>query len=396
VRLVHLSDLHLGYRQYQRLTPGGLNQREADVAGTFRTAIDRIISIAPDVVIVAGDVFHSVRPTNAAILHAFNQFVRLTRALPNTDIILIAGNHDTPRSAETGGILQLFAQLGLHVVDRDVKRLAFPARDLSVLCIPDVPGLVIPSLMPDANARFNVLAVHGEVPGTLPENVTRSDPAAVQISREELVAGRWDYVAMGHYHVYREVAPNIYYSGSIEYTSLNTWGEWHEERIAKLSGKGFIEQNLETGEHVFHELPAARPIIDLQPIQVGGMPAADVDKAIRKIMDSVVGGIDDKIVRLVVRDMTRSLARELDHKAIREYKRRALAFNLDLRPPDIHPGRSASGAPGRRPSLAEIVREKLSTRDLTPGVDREILITKAIGYLDEAQLTAVSTTMTEV
>jgi DNA repair protein SbcD/Mre11 len=396
VRLVHLSDLHLGYRQYQRLTPGGLNQREADVAATFRTAIDRVIAVAPDVVIVAGDVFHSVRPTNQAIVHAFLQFSRLVRALPNTDVILIAGNHDTPRSAETGGILQLFAQLGLYVVDRDAKRLAFPSRDLSILCIPDVPGLVRPSLTTDSSARFNVLAVHGEVPGTLPERVTRSDPAAVQISREELIAGRWDYVAMGHYHVYREVAPNIFYSGSLEYTSLDTWGEWHEERVAKLSGKGFIERNLETGEHEFHELPAARPLVDLPPIQVGGLPAADVDKAIRKMIDSCAGGIDDKIVRLIVRDMTRPLARELDHNAIREYKRRALAFNLDLRPPDIHPGRSASGAPGKRPSLADIVREKLSTRDLTPGVDRAVLIDKAISYLDQAQLTAVAPAMTEV
>jgi hypothetical protein len=32
LRLVHLADLHLGYRQYQRLTPRGINQREADVA----------------------------------------------------------------------------------------------------------------------------------------------------------------------------------------------------------------------------------------------------------------------------------------------------------------------------------------------------------------------------
>ena len=39
MRLVHLSDLHLGYRQYQRLTPGGVNQREADVATTFRTLV---------------------------------------------------------------------------------------------------------------------------------------------------------------------------------------------------------------------------------------------------------------------------------------------------------------------------------------------------------------------
>src|SRR5205823_565383 len=108
MRLIHLSDLHLGYRQYQRLTPGGVNQREADVAGTFRTAIDRISKLAPDVVIVAGDIFHSVRPTNQAILHAFIQFARLKQALPNSVLLLVAGNHDTPRTSESGGILQLF------------------------------------------------------------------------------------------------------------------------------------------------------------------------------------------------------------------------------------------------------------------------------------------------
>ncbi len=42
-------------------------------------------------------------------------------------MLLIAGNHDTPRSSETGGILQLFAQLGLSVVDREAAaQLPFP------------------------------------------------------------------------------------------------------------------------------------------------------------------------------------------------------------------------------------------------------------------------------
>src|SRR4029079_13580154 len=138
MRLVHLSDLHLGYRQYQRLTPGGINQREADVAATFRASIDQIIELAPDVVIVAGYIFHTVRPTNQAILHGFIQFARLAEALPNTEVLLLAGNHDTPRSSETGGILQLFTQLGLHVVDREPKRLRFAGGRLSILAVPGV------------------------------------------------------------------------------------------------------------------------------------------------------------------------------------------------------------------------------------------------------------------
>ena len=52
MRLVHFSDLHLGFRQYQRLTPGGVNQREADVAATFRTVIDRVIALRPDVILM--------------------------------------------------------------------------------------------------------------------------------------------------------------------------------------------------------------------------------------------------------------------------------------------------------------------------------------------------------
>ncbi|HEU4990688.1 MAG TPA: metallophosphoesterase, partial [Gemmatimonadaceae bacterium] len=64
MRVVHLSDLHLGFRQYQRLTPLGANQREADVALTFKRTVDRVIALHPDLVVIAGDVFHSVRPTN--------------------------------------------------------------------------------------------------------------------------------------------------------------------------------------------------------------------------------------------------------------------------------------------------------------------------------------------
>ena len=392
MRLVHLSDLHLGYRQYQRLTPGGVNQREADVAATFRTAIDRVIALRPDVIVVAGDVFHTVRPTNQAILHAFIQFGRLVQALPNAITILVAGNHDTPRSTESGGILQLFAQLGLQVVDREPRRFSFPERGLSILAVPDVPNMVRPSLTPDPEARINLLVLHGEVQGMLPANVVATDRASVEISHEELGASRWDYVALGHYHVYREITPNAFYSGSIDYTSANTWGELYEQRIAGIGGKGLIERDLITGEHHFHVLPAARPLIDLPPVSGRGLSAAEVDDRIRTTVGGCDGGIDEKIVRLTVRDVPRHVARELDHRAIREYKRRALNFQLDVRRPEalrLH----GTGAPGRRPSLNEIVREKLLARTLDSDVDRVALVERALAYLDEAQAVASPSTL---
>ncbi|MBV9878947.1 MAG: DNA repair exonuclease [Gemmatirosa sp.] len=385
MRLVHLSDLHLGFRQYQRLTPAGINQREADVAQAFRRAIEHAIELRPELVLIAGDVFHTVRPSNPAILAAFQQFARLTQALPDASVVMVAGNHDAPRTRETGCILRLFREAGVHVVDEEPQRIAFPERDLSVLAVPDVPGVPRPPLEPDPSARYNVLLIHGEVEGVLPNHAAPVDRAPIAITPQELGASRWDYVALGHYHVYREVGPNAYYSGSIDYTSANAWGELVEERAIGIAGKGIIEHDLDTGAHRFHALPASRPLLDLPALSGVGLTATELDAQIRSAVDAAPGGIDDKIVRLVARDVPRHVARELDHKALREYKRRATHFHLDTRRPEII-RTSASGAPMRRPSLADTVREKLRTRLLPSDVDREALVALGLRYLEEADL----------
>src|SRR5207302_2677585 len=137
MRIAHLADLHLGFRQYYRQTSQGINQREADVALGFRRAVDGVIAAAPDLVLVAGDLFHSVRPTNPAILDAFNQIRRLRGSLPAAPVVVIAGDHDTPRSVETGTILKLFEAIeDVHVLVHDAKRLDLESLDLSLLCVP--------------------------------------------------------------------------------------------------------------------------------------------------------------------------------------------------------------------------------------------------------------------
>lgn len=393
MRLVHLSDLHLGFRQYQRQTPAGINQREADVAASFKRAIDKTIELAPDFVVMGGDIFHSVRPTNPAILHAFTQFARLMQALPNAGVVMVAGNHDTPRTAETGCILRLFGPLGIHVVEGEAQRVDFPEAGVSVLGVPDLPG-GIPALTPNPDARYNVLVLHGEVQGMLPEYMRHADRATAEIPAEELRAERWDYVALGHYHVYREIAPNAYYSGSIDYTSTNPWGELREERAAGVGsgvpgegGKGIIEYDLASRERRFHHLAVTRPLIDLPAIDATGMTAADLDVAIQGRIDACAGGIDDKIIRLIVRDIPRHIARELNHKALREFKRRALHFHLDTRKPELI-RRNASGGPVRRPSLADTVREKLVTRVLGDDIDRAAFVELGLKYLHEADVLA--------
>jgi DNA repair exonuclease SbcCD nuclease subunit len=383
VRLVHLADLHLGFRQYHRLTPTGINQREADVGDAFRRAVDRVIALRPDIVVIAGDVFHTVRPNNIAIISAFQQFSRLRASLPDAAMVMVAGNHDRPRSAELGCILRLFAPLGYHVADEKAQRFPFPEKDLSIFAVPDLTG-ALPALTPEPGVKHNVLVLHGEVEGMLPEHMARMDRAVTEIPQSAIGAPQWSYVALGHYHVHREIAPNAFYSGSIEYTSANPWGELVEERESGLAGKGFIEYDLDAKAARFQPLEAVRPLVNLPAVTAKGMSATELDAAIKERVDGCPGGIDDKIVRLVVRDVPRHIVRELDQKALREFKRRALHFHLDTRRPELARPTTGSGAPGRRATLPEMVESYLQKRPMETGIDRAAIVALGLEYLQEA------------
>jgi DNA repair protein SbcD/Mre11 len=383
VRLLHLSDLHLGFRQFQRTTPTGINQREADVAQSFTRAIDRVIELKPDLLLIAGDVFHTVRPTNPAILHAFAQFSRLMHELPEAIVVMVAGNHDMPTSSETRCILRLFSPLGIHVVDTEARRLSFPERELSILAVPDLPPRSV-ALEPDPAARLNVLLLHGEVEGAMPRFWGPSDRGDLQIPAVEVLNPAWDYVALGDIHVYKKIGPNAFYSGSLDYTSTSVWAEVEEQRAQKLPGKGMIERDLESGKQTFHPLPVAREFLDLPPIEARGLSASDLDAKIAAAVARAPGGIDGKVVRLVARDVPRHIAREVDHKTLREFQRRALHFEFDTRRPEIVRN-SASGGPGKRPSLADMLRESLRNRTLASDIDRDRLVELGAHYLRDAE-----------
>jgi exonuclease SbcD len=383
MRLVHLSDLHLGYRQFHRQTAAGINQREADVASVFRAAIDKIIEIKPEIVLIAGDVFHNVRPPNPAILLAFTQFSRLVHALPDALVVMVAGNHDAPRSAETVCILRLFSPLGIHVVDAEPRRLTFPERNLAVLAVPDTLA-PRPSLDPDPAFERNILVMHSELRGIIPLSSADIERAALQVDPREIGYDRWSYVAMGEYHIHRKLHHNAFYSGALEYTSFNIWGEQQEEKEARLKGKGIVEYNLDTRKSVFHSLAPARPLVDLPVISGRGLTAIEVDAAIRDNVARWPGGIEDRIVRQVVIDIPRHVSRELDQRALRDYKRRALSFQLDTKRPDVL-RQTGAGAAGRKASLTDTVREWLWARTIPPDVSREAIVDLGLGYLKLAE-----------
>ena len=53
------------------------------------------------------------------------------------------------------------------------------------------------------------------------------------------------------------------------------------------------------------------------------------------------------------------------------------------------------GSPGRRPSLADIVRDKLHSRLLESDIDRSALVDLGLRYLTEAEAVSAATVASE-
>jgi hypothetical protein len=120
----------------------------------------------------------------------------------------------------------------------------------------------------------------------------------------------------------------MFYAGAIERVSNNIWAE-----AERGHGKGFVTFDTTTRESAFHELET-RPVIDLPRIfDANQHSAQELNERIRKLVDGIKGGIEGKIVRLVIQDIPRDHFRELDHRFLRECKAQSLHFHLDARRP---------------------------------------------------------------
>lgn len=390
MKLAHLADLHLGFRQFDRQTSKGANQREVDIAEAFRRAVDDILEQKPDLIVIAGDLFHSVRPTNAAILYCFRQLHRVRTGLPNSPIVVIAGEHDTPRSTETGSILRLYEALGVEIAVEEARRIVLPKLDCAVLAVPQqaLAKADRPALRPEPGGpTLNVLVTHG-VYGGLGEERGTMEYGGAQLTRELLAPEKWDYIALGHYHTAQSVATNAWYAGSLEYLPPNPWGQIQDDQDAakgkkRRAGKGYLLVELPGARVTFRPIEPTRRHIDLPPIQGAGLNAKDLDAGVAERVNAVK--IDDQIVRLVVWDVDRATTRDLDHAAIRAYKARALNFLLDLRRPQGQRANASTLGPGvRRQTLSETVREFLGRRPLDAELNRETFVKLGLDYLEAA------------
>jgi exonuclease SbcD len=85
----HISDIHLGYSQFN------LQEREEDIYEIFEEAIDKSMEEHAEIIILAGDIFHTPRPSGASIIKLANQLKKLKEmAIP---VYFILGEHDINR-----------------------------------------------------------------------------------------------------------------------------------------------------------------------------------------------------------------------------------------------------------------------------------------------------------
>jgi DNA repair exonuclease SbcCD nuclease subunit len=102
---VHAADLHLGYSQY------GLEARREDFDRAFQELVDKTLELKPTFMIIAGDLFHTARPSNVTLENAVKNFSRLRNA--EIPVLVVDGSHDSAPNVVTSTILNPLDSAGL-------------------------------------------------------------------------------------------------------------------------------------------------------------------------------------------------------------------------------------------------------------------------------------------
>ncbi|MGW8393265.1 exonuclease SbcCD subunit D C-terminal domain-containing protein [Pseudoduganella sp. HUAS MS19] len=166
MRLLHTSDWHLGQslhnfdRHYE-------HQRFLD------WLLDTIVSEQADALLVAGDIFDNANPSAASQRQLYTFLQQARARAPQLDIVVIAGNHDSPGRLEAPGPL-----LEVH----GTSVIGCPHRDADGNIA--VERMLVPLTGKDGSVAAWVLAVpflrHSDLPRQAPAEQAASEDAAPQ------------------------------------------------------------------------------------------------------------------------------------------------------------------------------------------------------------------------
>ncbi len=320
MRILHLADTHLGFSAYRKLTNEGMNQREIDVYNSFIQCIDYAIKSKPDIVLHAGDLFDSVRPTNRAISVAIQQVLRLSQK--KIPFIVISGNHETPRLKGTGNIFTIFEHLDhvYPVYDEGYKTVEINKKN-KITVIHAIPQCQtkedfnnnLKKIEIDSDSDFNVLMAHGAVTGIKEFKMNEFNELIIPSNIFDM---NFDYIALGHYHKYSKIRENVFYSGSTENLSFSDVGV----------NKGFLEINLDKKmDYSFIEINN-RPMIDFPPIDCLNLTVEEVFQKIKQKINKIQP--EGKIFRIRLLNIPSHIYRGIDFNQIRKITKGSVHFEI--------------------------------------------------------------------
>lgn len=342
MRIAALSDLHLGFRAFQA-THAGRNAREVDVEQAWENAVTQVIAARPDLVTIAGDVFHHPRVSDFA-KRAF--LAGLARILEETAayVVVLQGNHDAGRTAEVLTPIALAQVVDQDSGRKDVsgarrlylvtepQRIRFvvgpewtPSKDrtelVSVACFPFTTGKQATyELAPEPKTDVNILLMHAAVKGDHIPWFYGGD-RALDIKKE---AHRWDAIILGDYHEFTRLHPEhlAFYSGSLERTSSNIWQE--------EAPKGWVLVDTKARTLEFVEVPT-RGMASLDVSDLPDVPTAEVvNDLLAEVLrqgESYAGAI----VRLKADDFPIEEREHIDWSLVRKLRDVCFHFYLDIR-----------------------------------------------------------------
>ena len=254
MKIVHLSDLHLG----KRVNEFSMLEDQAYILSSILRIIDEV---GPEAVIVAGDVYDKPVPPAEAV-ELFDDFLwQLARR--KVQVFVVSGNHDSPERIAFAS--RLIDHSGIHLSPVYSGQVApttladeyGPVRfymlpfvkpthvrryfeDKEISSYTDALRVAVDAMAMDKTVR-NVLVTHQFVTGA-----ARSESEDVSVGGTDNVDAAVfdgiDYVALGHIHGPQNIGePRIRYAGTPLKYSFSEAGHVKSVTVAILGEKGNLQ-----------------------------------------------------------------------------------------------------------------------------------------------------------
>jgi DNA repair exonuclease SbcCD nuclease subunit len=376
MKVAAIGDAHLGRCYLPYTTDGGVNQREWDFERSFEAAIALALSEQPDAVIWLGDIFDHPAPHYRSFRVAQRALATLREH--GVEVVVISGNHDTPRLPGRGSPYSVLAdafpefhfahRLAYERFELDASGSGGAKGDkLVVHAVPQMLG-VEAALDALAHAAASRSAEHTNLLITHPR-IKQLEPRHADINEIQVDVGslQSDLVLLGHYHFHVKVAEGIWYAGSTDTFSFADDPD---------KPKGVVVLDTVSGELRHLALSGQRPLVTLEPVYALGMSATELAEAVLQRATTVPDGA---VARLYLEGVDPEAYRLLDRQKVREAAAAALDLRLEPQFPDV-------AVPAELPEVETLAGQWdswLGQQDLT-GFDRERVRVLGRKYLEDA------------